>query len=225
VGINAGGVAFQAQGFAAPLRDTISHKKWLSIWRGKKERQICVRDSHNSDSREPRVEILRDLDDKIFETAKYRNGTSEYLTVLTYTEELLGAISLFEAVLDDKMHVATRLDLIATMPDVPQNILRQLRQQVTPNRIDLRYKGRKLRRRNASREDLPFQWTVRTESGEKWSRSGWGWRKSLRLIDRDDENKCEGLVASIPQMMAFLHLQNKYLTDVRSTPVFPSRIP
>jgi hypothetical protein len=232
VNVNAGLVGVQIQG-AAPIINAVSHKQYLSIWRGRRERWVYVRDSINPNicdlDYEPDVEVLRNLDDEIFGTAKYRNGTSEYLTVLTYTEEELGAISLFKAVFEDEMHVAARLDFVANLPEVPQNILRQLRRQVTPNRVDLRYKGTKLRYRNARKQPLPFQCTVKTSLGERWSRSGSGWRQSLRLIDFDDEKKSGGLIASIPQMMALLHLKNKYLIDVRSTPVVsftdPLRIP
>jgi hypothetical protein len=208
-------------------------RQWLSIRCGRCERWVYVRNGFNPNlygpGYEPDVEVLRILDDEIFGTAKYRNGTNEYLTVLMYTEEEHGAISLFKAVFEEEMHVAAHLDFVATLPEVPRNILRQLRQQVTPNWIDLRYRGRKLHRRNASKQTLPFQCTVETSLGETWNRSGSGWRQSLRLIDHNVENKGGGLIASIPQMMPFLHLKNKYLTDVCSTPIVsftdPLRIP
>jgi hypothetical protein len=116
------------------------------------------------------------MDDELFGTKKYSNGTSQYLTVFTYSEEHNGAIALYKAVLQDNVNAAVRLELVASMTEVPRNILRQLRRQVQSNRIDIRFKGSKIRFRRNGQRSLPWPSMVHTgEAGrsyKEWCRSG-----------------------------------------------------
>jgi hypothetical protein len=66
---------------------------------------------------------------------------------------------------------------------------------------------------------------VHGEGEEGWMNIGGGWRKALLILLRDDHAESvasprEGLVATIPQMLAFLHLRYRLIDHVSSTPIF-----
>jgi hypothetical protein len=61
---------------------------------------------------------------------KYKGGKSEYITVITYTNTMSGAISLFKTRFKEtsSTQMIERLDLVAHMQDVPREIYRVLPQ-------------------------------------------------------------------------------------------------
>jgi hypothetical protein len=207
-----------AKQIAPAIWDKISHKQWLSIWR-MHPRCIHVRGSLDSRHVDISSDDLKKIEEQMYNTRKYCEAISEYLTVLTYSEVDNGALSLFEVVLEEKESVAAKIELVACMDEVPWNVLRELRKQVDQNKIDLRFKGPNFRRSCNGKQTLPYPAIVKTENTKLWSRSGWGWRRALRLIDCEVENKREGLTATIPQMMAFLHLGERFLTKGQSSSI------
>jgi len=202
---------------AATLPDAFSPEHWLSIFRGQ-SRTILSKNILDPINNVDDLAILKDMDDELFGTQKY-SGTSEYLTVITYSEGNNGAISLFKTSLNSVTNTAVRMELIASMTEVPRNILRQMKEQVSPNRIDLRFKGSRLRCRENGQQTIPWPTVVKTETNQEWHESGWGWRRALRLSENVSESEHQGLTATIPQMMAFLHLKQRYITNVHSTDI------
>ncbi|KAM7213031.1 hypothetical protein V8F06_011585 [Rhypophila decipiens] len=143
---------------------------------------------------------------------------------------------------------ATKLDLEARFHDVPGAICRMLATEGDPNRFELRRNGKKLsvKARGTVAPSRPGVVSVVGGEGAKkrggqesrlegeWAGTGNGWRKALHiLLDHPDnqdrggehdaeEEDCprEGLIATIPQMLALLHLRYRTVDCVPSSQVF-----
>jgi len=218
VGVNTCGTGVSVGGLGAPLVYAVTPKHWLSDWRCR-ERKLLAPKHY---SWQPGLEArLKELDEQLFDVKKYNSGTCNYITVMTYTEEDNGSISLFEAWLDFDTLQASSLQMITGMTEVPRSVLRTLRSQVAPNRIDLRFRSPRPNPscRNNGQQTLPWLTLVKTRPGIPWQSSGWGWRRALGLIDGEPRDKLEGLTATIPQMMAFLHLKMRFMTKLQSSKI------
>ncbi|KAK4212665.1 hypothetical protein QBC37DRAFT_424576 [Rhypophila decipiens] len=145
---------------------------------------------------------------------------------------------------------ATKLDLEARFHDVPGAICRMLATEGDPNRFELRRNGKKLsvKARGTVAPLRPGVVSVVGGEGAKkrggqesrlegseWAGIGSGWRKALHILldhpdnqDRGGENNAaeeedcprEGLVATIPQMLALLHFRYRTVDCVPSSQVF-----
>ena len=214
--------------------------QWINMWRGvEREMYVASRDE-GSDSKgdvdaDVDMEALHALENELMSPAKYLFGESEYLTVVTHSSDVnSGAVSLFRASLGGPDGgLVTALTLEARFKDMPREICRILRKGVKPNRYELRRAGRALSCRERGGEGVlpPCLAVVRrdgTVSGqagveEGWASLGGGWRRALRIVLGEGDagtGPREGLVATVPQMLAFLHLTHRVVDYVPSTPVF-----
>ncbi|KAK0755153.1 hypothetical protein B0T18DRAFT_425429 [Schizothecium vesticola] len=216
--------------------------QWINMWRGV-EREMYVASSSPStrgpgkDSKgdvDVDMDALHALENELMSPAKYLFGESEYLTVVTHSSDVnSGAVSLFRASLGGPDGgLVTALTLEARFKDMPREICRILRRGVKPNRYELRRSGRALSCRERGGEGVlpPCLAVVRRDGEAKdggleegWVSIGGGWRRALRIVLGEGDagtGPREGLVATVPQMLAFLHLTHRVVDYVPSTPVF-----
>jgi hypothetical protein len=118
--------------------------QWLSMWRGNENRSIHISETlFKSEQNQPltseQVDKLQEFENELISLDKYKGGHSEYLTVITHSDEFTGAVALFKASFGGDSLI-TRLDLAAYIRDVPRKICRILCDDVQPNRYEL---GRK----------------------------------------------------------------------------------
>ncbi|KAF4465044.1 peptidase family M28 [Fusarium albosuccineum] len=169
-------------------------------------------------------EMAQSMENEILGLDKYRGGDSEYLTVVTYSDDFIGAISLFKADLSDKRKVM-QLGRVAMIPGVPRKICSILRDEIKPNRYVVGRSNRKLKCFDCG--DLPRPQIVKvTNARYPWKGSGGGWRKALSVPELFDEySSGQGLIATIPQMIGLLHLQHITLTRLQSSPAHAFETP
>jgi hypothetical protein len=195
-------------------------QKWLSVWKGT-ARGITVSSKSINTTDNPKRQ-LNDLDTKLCATVQYFGGTSKYMTVITYNEEHYGVISLYEVEMDDDQ-LALCVYLRAYMTEVPRRILRDMKNSVKPNRIDLLYNNHGVNIRMGGGHPEPTIINVKDNTGTPWDICGRGWSAALKMPEQTG-----GLVATIPQMVAYCHIRLKYITCLESSPIFtfePLNIP
>jgi hypothetical protein len=156
------------------------------------------------------------LEKELFNTTKY-SGYCTFFTVITYGRGNYGAIELYE-VTQDVHGLAESITPVAAAKSVPKTILRSLKKQ--PRKIELLQKRDKMRYFCAGKQPAPLLVRVETHnaagSNIGWRGLGQAWRRALRTTENSSH---EGLVATIPQMMAFLHLTGSGLHAMASTPI------
>lgn len=161
------------------------------------------------------------LEKELFGTMKY-DEYSTYLTVITYGSADCGAIELYE-ITQDTHGLATSIAPVVAAKSVPKTILRSLKQ---PRKIELLRKPNKIRYFCAGKQPAPLLARVETrkpgEPNVEWRGLGQAWRRALRTAEN---SSYEGLVATIPQMMAFLHLTGSGLHAMASTSVQEFSVP
>lgn len=162
------------------------------------------------------------LERELFGTSKY-NEHSTYLTVISYGEGGSGAVELYE-ITEDAHGLASSITPVVAAKSVPKTILRSLRNQ--PRKIELLRKPDKIRYFCTGRQPAPLLARVETrrpqEPNVEWHGLGQAWRRALKT---PKNSSYEGLVATIPQMMAFLHLTASGLHAMASTPVQEFSVP
>lgn len=230
-----GGVGVNAT--STGLLGLLKPYQWINMWRGVEREMYVASHNQGSGSDEKGVDVdmdaLHALENELMSPAKYLFGETEYLTVITHSSDVnSGAVSLFRASLGGS-GLVTALTLEARFKDMPREICRILRRGVKPNRYELRRSGRALSCREKGGEGVlpPCLAVVRrdgeAEDGEGveegWASIGGGWRRALRIVLGEGDagtRPREGLVATVPQMLAFLHLTHRVVDYVPSTPVF-----
>ena len=218
------GGSVNQKGLLGLVRKAFTDYQWLSLWLSSKERFIHVsEDFLTAPIRTKDGPVSADAADKLhlFENEvmgldKYKGGESEYLTVITFSDVYSGAISLFKALIGDD-GLATKLDLVAYFQDVPREICRILSRQIKPNRYELNQNAGGLVCRMTGNLAIPCPAFVLGDHA--WERTGVGWRYAMRVIPRPETPFQDGLVASIPQVMAYLHLRHRVVQDVESLPM------
>jgi hypothetical protein len=197
------------------------------MWRSSENRSIHISEtSFKSEQNQPltseQADKLLEFENELISLDKYKGGHSEYLTVITHSDAFTGAVALFQASFGGDF-LTTRLDLVAYIRDVPREICRILRDDVKPNRYELSRKGQELRCKIGGGLPCPRPAVV---SGEKlWTNVGGGWRHALRITSNNDNSFQEGLLATVPQMMAYLHLRHGLVNSVLSSPVAEFELP
>lgn len=231
-----GGVGVNAT--STGLLGLLKPYQWINMWRGVEREMYVASHNKSSDSDEKGeadvdMDALHALENELMSPAKYLFGETEYLTVVTHSSDVnSGAVSLFRASLG-RSGLVTALTLKARFKDMPREICRILRRGVKPNRYELRRSGRALSCRERGGEGvLPPCLAVVRRDGEAqdgegveegWASIGGGWRRALRIVLGEGDagtGPREGLVATVPQMLAFLHLTHRVVDYVPSTPVF-----
>jgi hypothetical protein len=177
------------------------------------------KDDKLEDLSEQEQERLLSLENELLGLDKYMGGDSEYLTVVTYSDDYVGAIALFQAKLSPD-HKITTLDRIAMISDVPRKICEILQDEIKPNRYVVGRTKRKVKCFDSG-EMPPPQIIKVSNQATPWSSSGGGWRQALRVPEQTTEySSGEGLIATIPQMIGLLHLQHQTLTRLASSQAF-----
>ncbi|KAK1830918.1 hypothetical protein QBC39DRAFT_259935 [Podospora conica] len=237
------GVNFTSTGVVGLLKPY----KWVTMWRGM-EREIYVppsplaggpADAGKGSDMEGKgcvdMETLHALENELMAPGKYQFGESEYLTVFTHSSDVnSGAASLFRASFGGPDgSLVTKLTLEARFKDMPREICKILTKEVE-SRYELHRKGRRLTCRATGGKGVlpPCLAVVQCDGvvsadGEVveggWVNIGGGWRRAMRIILSEGDagtGPREGLVATVPQMLAFLHLTHRVVDYVPSTPVF-----
>ncbi|KAK3339670.1 hypothetical protein B0T25DRAFT_560371 [Lasiosphaeria hispida] len=229
------GVDFSTKGILPLLKPY----QWINTWRSL-PREVHV-GSHllapagKSESESEDMEKLHQVENELMSSVKYQFGESEYITVITYSEDVdSGAVALFKAASFGKNSNITRLDLEARFQDMPKEICRILAKEGNPNRFELKRAGKTLTCR--ARGNLPPlrpAVVVTRDRAEEWTNIGSGWRQALHIpLDHDDDDSTsspstpmEGLIATVPQMLALLHLRYRLVDCVPSTPIFSFECP
>ncbi|KAF4968345.1 hypothetical protein FSARC_4291 [Fusarium sarcochroum] len=223
------GGGLSSTGLPALLKRSFTSYEWMGMWRGSEGRRIRIPrvvsdhtglDGTLNPDEKPLVDDhdrLQTLENELLGLDKYMGGDSEYLTVITYSDGFVGAISLFKAELPDE-HQITQLNRVAMIPDVPREICSILREEIKPNRYVVGRNNRKLK--CYTRGDLPPLQIVKiSNESDPWKSCGGGWRKALRVPNLNAEySSGEGLLATIPHMIGLLHLQHLNLTELYSSP-------
>ncbi|UPK91086.1 hypothetical protein LCI18_002021 [Fusarium solani-melongenae] len=233
---NGGG--FSSTGLPSLLKKSFTTYEWLGMWRSSEGRKIRVsrlalgddsdqerpmtprkKEDKPEDLSEHEQDRLLSLENELLGLDKYMGGDSEYLTVVTYSDDYVGAIALFQAKLSSD-HKITTLDRIAMISDVPRKICEILQDEIKPNRYVVGRTKRKVKCFDSG-EMRPPQIIKVSNQATPWSSSGGGWRQALRVPEQTTEySSGEGLIATIPQMIGLLHLQHQTLTRLASSQAF-----
>lgn len=156
------------------------------------------------------------LEKELFNTTKYI-GNSAFCTVITYGRSQYGTIELYK-ITQNAHGLADNIAPVAAAKSVPKTILRSLKQQ--QRKIELLQKPNKIRYFSAGKQLAPLLVRVETHSAQghnaEWLGLGQSWRRALGVAGNASH---EGLLATIPQMMALLHLSGSGLYAMASTPV------
>ena len=155
------------------------------------------------------------LEKEVFGTMKY-NQVYSHFTVITYGQGDYGTIELYDATLDDP-GLAKSISPVVAARLVLKAVLRVLKKEA--RRIELVRKRDKSRYLRAGNQPLPLLARINTcrpqEPDVEWHDLGLVWRKVLGTAETSSH---DGLVATIPQMMAFLHLTGSGLHTMASGP-------
>ncbi|KFY65365.1 hypothetical protein V496_02642 [Pseudogymnoascus sp. VKM F-4515 (FW-2607)] len=225
------GGGFSSTGLPGLLKKAFTPYQWLAMWRSSEGRRIRVaptllhRDGDMASSaadKDSNAQLssqdndrLQSLENEILGLDKYTGGDSEYLTVITHSDDPIGSISLFKTRASDTRQII-QLDRVAMILEVPREICRILRTQDGLTKYELSRGGTKLK--CLASDGLPPPQIIRVSNEEQpWQQSGGGWRDALH-ITRPRSSNGEGLVITIPQMVAFLHLRRMTATQVWSSP-------
>jgi hypothetical protein len=201
-------------GWPGIIRSLFHKNDWLSIIRAS-DRTLYAWEASDD-------KTLSVLESQLFDTTKYQ-GVSEFMTVYTYGSGYYGTISLFSITLEPKKNMAQQVQPRATMTNVPKALLRSMRKDV--NRIEMVQKGSTIRFLDNGSQFSPSPVKVSTRKANKkrverlngWQNVGDGWRSALGVLHEDE---ADGLVATIPQMLALLHLKGYGLHNLKSSPPF-----
>ena len=198
------------------VRSWFLSEDWLSLFRSK-VRILLAWDGRSINNPKDH-EILENIEWNLFDTTKY-DGVCELMTVITYGEGYYGIISLLRVSLVG--NVVGNIEPIGCMKSVPKAILKNM--QKKHEQIKLVHKAQRIRYIDSGGQGYPcFMSAVSVtednygkKSFEPWS-VGDGWRKALG-VKHDPVSKSDEIVATVPQMMALLHLKGSCLRDLRSS--------
>lgn len=218
-GVGGGGL----EGFFGIVHGWFHPAEWISLYRAK-SRDIYAWDGRNI-SNDKDLATLTRLESELFDITKYR-GISEFMTVLTYGESYYGVATLMRVSLKPRDNSALTIEPLAMMNDVPRQILRTMQKGV-PSVIKLVQRGDKIRCLKTGAQDYAAPARVTTVGTTNKGKSfmmpwniGDGWRRALG-IQHDHAKERDGIVTTIPQMMALLHLKGSGLHNLDSSPMEP----
>lgn len=221
VNVNAGVGGGGVEGFFGIVHGWFHPTDWISLYRAK-SRDIYAWSGRNVSNTDD-LGILTELESQLFDTSKY-HGTSEFMTVLTYGSHNHGTATLFRATLEPRKNMAAIMEPLATMTDVPKQILRIIQKGVT-SKIKLVQRGDHIRCLTSGGQPYASPARVTTTGtnakGKKFKtvwEIGDGWRRALQ-IQHDPSKEDDGIVTTIPQMIALLHLKGSFLHNFKSSPV------
>jgi len=170
------------------------------------------------------IQVLAQLEANMMSTTRFL-GDSDQLLVFT-CGRTAGSVDMYRSTLATIGHGLARtsltrqLDHLAHLGDVPAPIIRDLITMTHHDcKIVLALHGTQIRIESSNRHFGPAPAIVQTKRGRRcatWEIGG-GWRLGLGLA-YDSSKDEDGLVATIPEMMALLHLHQANLQDLSSSP-------
>lgn len=202
-GVGGGGL----EAFFGTIHGWFHPTEWISLYRAKpRDIYACAgRDASKPED----LAILTRLESELFDITKYR-GICEFMTVLTYGENYEGLATLLRVSLEPRNNLSLTIEPLALMKDVPKQVLRTMQDGVT-SMIKLVQRGDKIRCLHNGGQNYAapaLVTTVGTTNKGKRFKVAWnigdGWRRALG-IQHDQTKEHDGIVTTIPQMMAFLH--------------------
>jgi len=240
------GAGVSTTGLPLLLKKSFTPHQWLIMWRASQGRNILIKagsatqdqgDKNMTPMQSPYDEIT--LENKILGLQEYTGGDGEHITVITHTENSSGSFSLFEATFPDSNSGTgeiIRLDRVAMMLDVPAEICKTLLKEEGLSKHELRRRrGARLRCLNAGELPRPRIVNVSTARDQAWRLTGSAWRRALNIpIPGGGDGPAagaaeavaaptsytpgDGLVTTIPQMVALLHLRQMAAMNIKSSP-------
>jgi len=156
------------------------------------------------------------LEKELFSTLKYQRP-AYFLTVITYGQGDCGTIELY-AITTNHESLLQTITPAAAAKSVPGTILRKLCKN--SRRIELLRSHDGIEYLLDGDQCAPAFARIETRRAQEqhveWRDLGKAWRKSLNIPGSDS---CEGLVATLPQMMALLHLDGSAIHSMTSSSV------
>jgi hypothetical protein len=207
-----------------PVLHLLKNEDWVSLYRALPRLIYTYSEEESHSETETQ---LRRLDQLLLDTNQYDSDVP-FLTVLVYGKGNDGQASLFQVERSDNVHpfegghepYATHISLLATAPAVPRKLLEQMSDAVT-QRIVLRKKNHKTQvtRNGPGQPDFYLNivqiWS--SEAGGRYWAVGEGWKRALGVPSRGNR-ETEGFLATLPQMLALLHLRGSGHEGLTSSP-------
>ena len=217
------GVGLTVPNFGPVLHLGLKREDWVSLYRSL-PREIYTfgdEDSHSETEAQ-----LWQFDQQLLDANQYDSDAS-FLTVLVYGEGDYGQASIFEVELGNDVHpfegghptVAIHIKPLATAPAVPRQALEKMSKAVQ-SKIVLHKKNHKteLKGNGPDQPDLYINiveiWS--TDDVKHYWAVGEGWKGALGIPVRNAET--EGFRATLPQMLALLHLRGSGYEGLTSSP-------
>ena len=204
------------EGIVGNLARLFTSTDWLSLYRSTRRTLFAWkgRSVTNNDD----LEILNNLESHLFSVEKYL-GNSELMTIATWGEGQYGTLSLYRATLQAKEPRAQYIAKLAFIRSVPKAIIRRMK---SPSCIKIVHDvGGRIRCLGMggttpviAKVETFAPTTNRSGTITPWA-AGESWRSALGIARGPDDT--EALVATIPQMLAFIHIMGSKV-DHTSTP-------
>jgi hypothetical protein len=158
---------------------------------------------------------IHKLERQLFNTMQYSEYSTN-LTVVTFGNSAYGTVELYETV-QDTDGFAESITPVAAAKRVPRKILKDFGREA--RKIELERQPKRIRYIHTGDQPDPQLARVETRKSPKlsteWQGLGQAWRAALKMAPRSSS---DGLVATIPQMISFLHLNGSGLYGITTTP-------
>ena len=219
IGISFPGGSVNVDGAAGLIRSWFRTQQWESLYRGE-QRSLSAWDGafdHRDMNAEDKIEYAQNgLIGSLFDLSNF-SGDSEYVTVLTYPyghRGTYGSLTKLRVTLANS--IAARIEPISALTDVPKLILKKMADDARAKISIWKDNDSVTHKEYNTDGEKPFTLTVAERTTGRYWELGTGWRKGLG-IRHDEETEHDGFVATIPQMLALLHLKTVQLYCLESS--------
>ncbi|KAK3385882.1 hypothetical protein B0H63DRAFT_473776 [Podospora didyma] len=216
VSVEAFGFGIGLEGFLVKVRDWCHRKDLLALWKS------CVRKILVPSPRAGLVDDGRGglelLERQIFDIDKFNDSHGRHLTALTYGEGHYGTITLFEVDMfpPPNHDLPRQLKPVASMELVPKAIIKKMQAKVDSSRkttLQMRKDGLHWGPRGARR---PASKEAHRPDGTRSRGVSKDLRYALAQIPEPDNS--DAVAATLPQMLAWLHLRSGVLETLVTSP-------
>jgi hypothetical protein len=207
-------------GFVSKIRDWFHKEDILSLWRAKNRQILLPPTSGDALS----VETILAKDRELFDTSKFFSFDTR-LTTITYGAGHYGAIMLLKATLTSSSFVrATKIEPIAAMEHVPKRILMKMESSLSNSqKTVLRSNQNSAEWMSNPGKEYPAS-AVLQEPGKERP-TGFGEALGTAIGADPDFKKADGIIATIPQALALLHMKSSILRSIETSEVRLTRDP
>lgn len=213
VNFEAYGFGLGLDNFAMKIRDWCHRRDLLALWRSSDDERRILVPVGASPAETSNGAIAEDLERRLFDVDKFYDGSAQYLTALTYGDGHFGTITLFRVEVHQSL--PRRVQPIAAMEQVPRAIIKKMAGQVKgPEKTTLKLRKGALRW-GPRGVRVPGVKRLRGTSGRDH-----GVRDKLRraLAQIPEADEADGVAATVPQMLAWLHVRTGVLQELQSGP-------